>query len=112
MPSAGQLRHSVAFDAEQVTPDGYGGEDRTWVEAFACAAEIRYQRGKEAVEAGGLTGTASFKVRVRSSSQTRALTTDHRMRDVRRGVAYNIREVDAITDRAWVWLAVESGVSI
>lgn len=110
--TAGRLNERVAFDTEQATPDGYGGEDRAWVEAFSCAAEIRYQRGKEAVDAGGLTGSASFKVRVRSSIQTRALTVDHRMRDARRGVAYNIREVDAITDRAWVWLSVESGVAV
>jgi SPP1 family predicted phage head-tail adaptor len=109
---AGLLRERVAFDAEQTAPDGSGGQVRSWVEAFTCAAEIRYERGKEAVEAGGLTGTASFKVRVRSNTQSRALTTEHRMRDVRRGLAFNVREVDAITDRASVWLVVESGVAI
>lgn len=110
--SAGKLRERVAFDAEQRIPDGSGGQKVEWVEAFSCAAEIRYERGKEAVQAGGLTGTASFKVKVRSSSKTRALTTDHRMRDVRRGLAFNLREVDAISDRAWVWLVAESGVAI
>lgn len=109
---AGLLRERVAFDAEQTTPDGSGGQVRSWVESFSCAAEIRYERGREAVEAGGLTGTASFKVRVRSSSQSRALTTEHRMRDLRRELVFNIREVDAITDRASVWLLVESGVAV
>lgn len=76
------------------------------------AAEFRYQRGGEAVQAGGLTGTASFKVRVRSSTLTRALTVEAKMRDVRRGREYQVREVDAITHRSCVWLVVEHGVAL
>lgn len=105
-------RERVAFDVEQRIPDGSGGQKVEWVEAFLCAAEFRYERGREAVQAGGLTGTATFKVKVRSSIQSRALTTDHRMRDVRRGLAFNIREVDAITDRDWIWLVAQSGVAV
>lgn len=108
----GRLDQSVAFDAAQTVADGYGGEDRTWAQVYACPAEFRYQRGTEAMQAGGLTGAASFKVRIRSSNAARLVKADDRMRDVRRGVAYNIREVDAITDRAWVWLVVENGVAI
>lgn len=110
--SAGKLSERVAFDAEQLTPDGYGGEDRAWVEQHACAAEFRYQRGQEAVAAGGLTGTATFKVKVRSCAASRAITTEYRMRDTRRGISFNIREVDAITDRAFVWIVAENGVAI
>lgn len=109
---AGLLRERVAFDAEQVTPDGYGGQDRTWREEHVCAAAFKYQRGQEALDAGGLTGTASFKVKVLSCRATRAVTPEYRMRDVRRGMAFNIREVDAITDPAWVWIIAENGVAI
>lgn len=106
------LSESVAFDVETATPDGAGGSAVTWEQVFVSRAEFRYQRGNEAVQAGGLTGTAQFKVRIPSHSAARAVTPEHRMRDVRRGVAYNIREVDAITDRANVWLVVENGVAI
>lgn len=110
---AGPLRERVAFDRKATTPDGYGGESVSWSELFACAAEFRYQRGSERVEAGGLTGQASFKVRVRANDTTRGLTAEDRMRDVRRSETYNIVEPpDAITDRAHVWLVVTSGVAV
>lgn len=112
MTPAGAIRELVAFDVKVQTPDGSGGRDSTWSEQFQAAAEFRYQRGVEAVEAGAVTGSASFKVRVRSSEASRALTTAYRMRDVRRDLAFNIREVDAITDRDWIWLVAEAGVAV
>lgn len=112
MLDAGALRELVAFDQPVTTPDGAGGNVPGWVETHRCAAEFRYRRGDEAVQTSGLQGSASFKVRVRSCEATRVLTTKDRMRDVRRGIAYNIREVDAISDRAHVWLVAESGVAI
>ncbi|MCV2877605.1 phage head closure protein [Sedimentimonas flavescens] len=110
--TAGLLRERVAFDAETLAPDGYGGQARAWAEVHECAAAFKYQRGQEAVEAGGLTGTATFKVKVRACAATKALTASHRMRDVRRGVSYNLREVDAVTDPAFVWVVAENGVAI
>ncbi|WP_392338856.1 phage head closure protein [Loktanella salsilacus] len=110
--SAGKLNERVAFATENSQPDGYGGQDRIWDEAAPVWAEFRYAKGREAVQAGGLTGTASFKVRLRASLAAKAITVQHRMRDVRRDVVYNIREVDAITDRAFVWIVVESGVAV
>lgn len=109
---AGPMRERVAFDRRVGVADGLGGEAVSWSEVYACAAEFRYQRGGESVEAGGLTGQAVFKVRVRTCAATEALTQDDRMRDVRRSVAYNIREVDRISDPAHVWLVAESGVAI
>lgn len=106
------MRHRVAFDAPQEVADGRGGVDTTWAEQFTTHAEFRYERGKEAVEGGGLTGTATFKVKIRSFGQSRLVSTNYRMRDVRRGVAFNIREVDAITDPQWVWIVAESGVAV
>lgn len=110
--NAGTLRERVAFDAPTQTPDGRGGQTRGWTETYDGAAEFRYERGREAMQAGAVTGSASFKIKVRSCEATRALTTAHRMRDVRRGLAFNVREVDAITDRAFVWVVVEAGVAV
>ena len=109
---AGLLTERVAFATEVSTPDGRGGQDTTWIEAAPVWAEFRYETGREAMQAGGLTGTASFKVRIRATSQTKAITVRDRMRDARRDVLYNIREVDAITDPAFVWVVVESGVAV
>ena len=103
----------VAFDAEVRTKDEYGGAIIEWTPVTPpLSAEFRYERGREAEQAGAQTGTASFKVRLRSNPTTRALTPAHRMRDVLRGVAYNVREVDPISDRAFVWIVAESGVAI
>ena len=109
---AGKLTERVAFATEVATPDGRGGKNTNWDEASPIWAEFRYETGREAMQAGGLTGTASFKVRVRVTSLTTAITVQDRMRDARRDVLYNIREVDAITDPAFVWIVVESGVAI
>lgn len=106
------LRESVAFDSPTSSTDDYGGVIEGWTQAYTCRADFIYARGAEAVQAGVVTGTAVFKVKLRSFTGARAITTAWRMRDVRRSVAFNIREVDAISDRRWVWLVVESGVAI
>ena len=109
---ARKLDHRVAFDREVLVPDGRGGQNRTWQELTTCWAEFRYQRGKEAMAPGALTGSATWKVRVRASSQLLNLTTACRMRDVRQGISFNIREIDPISDPGNIWLSVESGVAI
>lgn len=107
-----RLTEHVAFDEPRYFPDGAGGEDRTWVEILDVRAQFLYMRGSEIVDAARLEGRQLFKVLLRSSSSSRAITTDWRMRDVRRGTQFNIREVDAVTDRRWVWVTVEAGVAI
>ena len=112
MKGAGTLRERVAFDAEVLVPDGYGGNDRSWEEAFRTRAAFRYESGREAVDGGGLTGTAVFKVKIRAQGAAQSLTTAHRMRDLGSGIAFNIRDIDRVTDRQFVWLVVERGVAI
>lgn len=107
---AGQLRDRVAFDPPAGETDVLGGKSEAWGEGQPTAAQLIYQKGSEAVEAARLAGRQVFKVRVRSMSKTRAVTTDYRMRDVRRGNVYNIIEVDPITDRRWVYIVVEGPV--
>ena len=118
----GKLRDRVAFDSPTESPDGSGGVETGWHHAFTRPGEFIYQRGSEAVDAARAQGRAAYKLRVRSSAKTREITTAWRVRDVLRqefndqgdcvaGV-YNIREVDTVTDRAWVYLVIESGVAI
>lgn len=118
------LRERVAFDAVTETPDGSGGNARTWEQQYACRAKFIYVRGSEAMDAARLQGRSVYKVKVRSSEESRSISTEWRMRDVRRGLPsglgddalpgtrYNIREVDAITDPAWIYIVVESGVAV
>lgn len=112
---AGKMRDRVAFDRPTLEPDGYGGQVSGWsggAASYECRAELIYQRGGEAVEASRLAGRSIYKVRVRQCAEAREISADWRMRDLRRGAEYNVREVDAITDRAWIFLVVESGVAV
>lgn len=121
---AGRLLERVSFDLVVGTPDGSGGEVRAWSQQFTCWAEFIYSRGSEAVDAARLQGRAIYKVKVLASTETKAITTDWRLRTVRRGLPsgvgadalpgnrFNIREADAITDPAWVYLVVELGAAV
>ena len=106
-----KLREKVAFDAITAAPDGSGGHERTWGEQHVCRAEFIYSRGSEAVNAARLQGRSIYKVKISSCAAARSISTDHRMRDVRRDVEYQIREVDVVTEPKWVFLIVESGVA-
>ncbi len=111
------MHEHVAFDMESHVPDGSGGQVRDWVQHHACRAKFIYSRGSEVVAAARLQGRAIYKVRIRQCAAARTIQADWRMRDLRRGdqtkdlpgEEYNVREVDAITDRKWVYLVVESG---
>lgn len=109
--TAGGMHEDVAFDAPTVSADGYGGQETTWTEAYTCRAEFIYSRGSEAVDAARLSGRSIYKIKIRSCADARSITTDYRMRDVRRSVTYNIREVDAVTDRRFIYIVAESGVA-
>lgn len=119
---AGNLREAVAFDENVGTTGSLGGTTFAWEERHACRAQWIYQSGNEAVQAARLAGRHVFKIKVRSCEATRAITTAYRMRDTRRGLPngvgsdtlpgnrWDVKEVDAITDRQWVYLTVEGEV--
>ncbi|SDF91379.1 phage head completion protein [Alloyangia pacifica] len=119
---AGVLTERVAFDENVGVTGSLGGTVTTWTERHLCRAEWIYQRGDEAVQAARLAGRRVFKIKVRSCAATRSITTDYRMRDMRRGLPsgvgedvlpgnrWDVKDVDAITDRQWVYLTVEGEV--
>jgi len=112
MAGAGDLRHRVIFDARGAGDDGYGNEVTDWQEQFSRRAAFIYAGGGESVMAARLEGRGVMKVRLRSCQATRTIRQDWRMRDARDDDAvYAIREVDAMTDRQWVYLVVERGVA-
>ncbi|MBD0416508.1 phage head completion protein [Oryzicola mucosus] len=109
MPEASELRNRVAFDKRPKADDGAGNKRGAWQEQFKQLAGYVYAGGGEAVMAARLEGRGVVKVRLRSSSQTRSIRSDWRMRDVRTGAEYNVKQVDFETDRRWVYLVVERG---
>ncbi|MBP0438424.1 head-tail adaptor protein [Tianweitania sediminis] len=111
-PTAGELRHRVAFDKRGAStgPD-YGNEEGPFAEQFQVHAAFRSRGGSEAVVAARLEGRNVLGVYVRSSTQTRQIESDWQMRDVRTGERYAVKIVDAVTDRRWVYLEVSTGVA-
>lgn len=111
MIGAGDLVERVAFDQQVSSPDGGGGTYKNWVEQFQCRAGIRYLKGGESVIASRLEGTQPAVIRVRRVEQTKLVTSDWRIRDVRTGDEYNIRSKPKTVDRQYIEFTCESGVA-
>lgn len=123
MSGAGDLTSKLAFDSPAGVDDGLGGKTIAWSQQIQRSAKVIYQSGNEAVQAARLAGRSIYKVKLRNDSGTRQITTNWRARDVRHGLPsgvsgdplpgarYSIQEVDALTDRAWVWLVIEGDVT-
>lgn len=109
--SAGQLYESVAWDERPTVLDGYGNETGEFAEVFRCRAAFTFLRGGESVIAARLEGRQPVVVRVRSTSQTRLIEPDWRMRDLRTGDAYAVRSISPTPDRRWLDVLVEKGVA-
>jgi SPP1 family predicted phage head-tail adaptor len=109
---AGFLRERVAFDKKTTVDDGAGGKATTWVEQFQRRAGFTHLRGGETVLAARLEGTHTIVIRVRSSTETRTIATDWRVRDIRTGTAYNIRDITPTDDRAFLDILAQSGVAV
>ena len=82
-----------------------------WVTQFTVRAAYRHLRGGEDIMAGRLQGRHTQIITVRSSSDTRQITSDWRLIDARDGSVFNVRDVTAETDRMWVSLLCERGVA-
>ena len=104
---AGRLQERVAFDEPTGTTDAFGGTTEAWTERHACAAQWMHSGGDEQVQAAREAGRSAYKIKIRSCAAARAISAGYRMRDVRRETVWNVKDVDAIADRAWVYLVVE-----
>jgi head-tail adaptor len=111
-PGAGELaRHRMAFDKREDVEDGYGNSVAGWQEQFTRSPAMRSRGGSETVIAARLEGRNLMGIYLRSDAKTRTVTTDWRVRDVRAGTEYAVIHVDAVTDPAWVYLDLQSGVA-
>jgi head-tail adaptor len=109
---AGRLYYRLAFDQREMVDDGYGNVVAgDWTEQFQCRAEFIHLRGSETVMAARLESRNPMAVTVRKNSQTKQIDTDWQARDVRRNVAYNIRDIRENNNRATLDLLLESGVA-
>jgi len=110
-PTAQELHHRVFFDERPEVDDGYGNSEGGFQQRFEVWAAFRPRGGSEAVVAARLEGRNVLGVYVRSSSQTRQIQADWRMRDKHTGEIYAVKIVDAVTDRNWVYLEAQTGVA-
>lgn len=109
--TAGDLDHRVAFDRRVNADDGYGNSSGDWVQQFVVSAGFTHLRGGESVIASRLQGQHVQVIFVRASNQTGEVSGDWRIRDVRTGVAYNIRDITPSDDRKWIDFLTQSGVA-
>lgn len=109
--SAGDLFHRVAFDKREEIDRGDGVFVGQWVEQFQVRAGFVHLRGGESIMADRLQGQHTQVIFVRSSSQTREVDTDWRVRDARTGTEFNIRDVTPTNDRQWLDFLCQSGVA-
>ena len=94
MAGAGALRDRVTFQAETQVSDGYGGYELGWADVAGCvniSANFAPERGREKLAGDRLQVSLAGVLRVRSSSETRVITEQHRVQIG--GVPYNIRSV-------------------
>ena len=108
---AGELRERIAFDEIAEDETSYGVAAGDWDEMFRRAARIRPLPGSEPVIAERLQGTNPVEITTRSDSDTRTVTAAWRIRDVRSGVAYNIRSVVPDEKSKYIRFIVEKGVA-
>lgn len=106
---AGDLTERIAFDQPGEADDGAGGRTAAFVERSQAYAAYIHLRGGETVMAARLGGKHVQVIRVRASSQTRAVGTDWRIRDVRAGTIYDIQDITPSVDRMWIDFLCQSG---
>src|SRR5262245_46537628 len=109
---AGRLIELVAFDKREAIDDGYGNTiSGDWQEQFQAHAAFTQLRASETVMAGRLESHAAIIMQIRINDQTKQIGTDWQARDVRRGDAYNIRDIHADLARAHFELLAERDVA-
>jgi SPP1 family predicted phage head-tail adaptor len=109
---SGRLYFHIAFDKRLDEEDEYGNTVSNWVEQFQRRAEFRTMPGSETVMAARLDGRQPMQVNIRIDPEVALVGNDWQMRDVRNGLAYNIRDIRRdTTNRAMMVFMVEGGVA-
>jgi head-tail adaptor len=116
---AGDLRERVTFQRRGELSDGFGNEvTGDWADQFTVAARVQARLGGEEVVASRLAGVQPLILTVRSSSQTRQVTSGWRAYDARAGInadgepkrLFNIRSSANVDERnAFIDFLVSEG---
>lgn len=91
MVAAGSYRDRVTFQVETRTADGGGGSSSSWTSLDPVWCRVMPERGNERIEGGRLNSVIAVTIHVRSSTETRAVTTDDRA--VIDGTPHQIRSI-------------------
>lgn len=85
VPSAGELRERMSFQARSTVDDGFGGQvpGGAFATSFTVWARLMPLHGGEGVLAGRLQGTQPYVITVRASSQTRQIDESWQVVDAR-----------------------------
>lgn len=112
---AGNLRERVIFEQQLENDTSYGAVTGDWEAQFEVWARmqavVRNFGTPEGVAAQRLTEVARVVVTVRSSSNSRLVTSAWRIRHKQTGTLYNIRAVTPDERRAYIDFLVEAGVA-
>lgn len=108
-PTAQELDRRVAFAKRARFDDGLGNSEGRFEDQFSLWAAFRSRGGSEAVVAARLEGRNTLGVYLRSSAQSRQIGSDWQMTDKRTGRMYAVKIADAVTDRDWVYVEVQTG---
>lgn len=110
MAGAGALRQRVTFQTETEMPDGGGGYERGWSDVITVWGSLQPERGRERLQADRLQASLGGVLRVRSSTETRAITEAHRV--LIDGVPYQIRSIaNPDQKNRYLEMTVERGVA-
>jgi SPP1 family predicted phage head-tail adaptor len=109
--STGTMRDRAAFSRLTGSEDDYGNAVEAWADLFTVWADVRETLGKEKVAAGAIEAANTATVRIRSSTQSRGITTADRV--TFRGALWNIRSIIAVSNNgAMLELLCEKGVGV
>lgn len=111
MTDAPSLYYMVHCQKRTEIDDGYGNTVSDFATQFTVRASYRHLRGGETVIASRLENKHPIIITVRSSSQTRQITSAWRLVDARDGTEWAVRDVTQETGRQWIALLCESGVA-
>ena len=108
----GRNMHRIAFDQPVGLANDLGGKSCIWSEVFSTSGMFRYVAAGsgEDVRAGRHAGVMTYKVKIRATSASKAITTDYQMRTTADSVVFNVSEVDILSERGFVWLEVRGPV--
>lgn len=88
---AGDLNKRVTFERMTRVPDGGGGWTQAWGDPLTVWAQFSPERGRERIKAGRVADAMAGVLRIRSSTQSRALTPSHRV--TVDGMVWNVRAI-------------------